>query len=162
MKCKLRRILSDVNADRKDLFTAAGLAHLAAVPLSDAARFVADQLMAEYHALRQQLKELTARLKAFAAEAPTAEAEARAVLRTIPGVGPVTVDVVVSELGDVDRFGSAKKACAYAGLVPTVRESGGEVQGAADHQAGLGAAAVGVGGGVVAAGAAEPSLAIDL
>lgn len=124
VKCKLRRILSDVNADRKDLFTAAGLAHLAAVPLSDSARFVADQLRAEYHALRGQLKALTARLKAFAAQAPTAEAEARAVLQTIPGVGPVTVDVVVSELGDLDRFGSAKQVTAYAGLAPAVRDSG--------------------------------------
>lgn len=129
VKCKLRRILSDVNADRKDLFTADGLAHLAAVPLSDAARFVADQLLAEYHALRGQLKELTARLKAFAAEAPTAEAEARAVLQTIPGVGPVTVDVVVSELGDIDRFGSAKHVTAYAGLAPMVRDSGGRKSG---------------------------------
>jgi transposase len=123
--CKLRRILSDVNADRTDLFTADGLAHLAALPLCVSARFVADQLLAEFHALRRQLKELTARLKAFAEAASTDEAEARAVLRTIPGVGPVTVDVVVSELGAIDRFGSAKKVCAYAGLVPAVRESGG-------------------------------------
>lgn len=125
VKCKLRHLLSDYNADRKDLFTAAGLAHLAAAPLNAADRFIADQLVAEYHGLRQRLKELAATLKDFAAAAPVAEAEARAVLSTIPGVGPVTVEVVVSELGDVGRFGSAKKACAYAGLVPAVRDSGG-------------------------------------
>lgn len=125
VKCKLRRILSDYNADRKDLFTAAGLAYLAAAPLHEADRFVADQLLSEYHTLRGQLKGLAERLKRFAAAAPVAEAEARAVLRTIPGVGPVTVEVVVSELGEVGRFGSAKKACAYAGLVPAVRDSGG-------------------------------------
>jgi transposase len=50
-------------------------------------------------------------------------AEARAKLRTVPGVGPVTIDVVVSELGDVGRFHSAKAVCAYAGLVPGVRQS---------------------------------------
>ena len=49
--------------------------------------------------------------------------EARAKLRTIPGVGPVTIDVIVSELGDVGRFRSAKAVCAYAGLVPGVRQS---------------------------------------
>jgi transposase len=126
VKCKLRHVLADYNADRKDLFTAAGLAHLAAVELHEADRFVVDQLLAEYHAHRRQLAELAERLKAFAAAAPTAEAEARAVLRTIPGVGPVTVEVVVSELGDVDRFRSARKACAYAGLVPAVRQSDGK------------------------------------
>ena len=128
VRCKLHRILADYNADRRGLFTAAGLAHLAAVELNEADRCVADQLTAEYHALRGQLKELMARLKQFAAAAPTAEAEARAVLRTIPGFGPVTVEVVVSELGEVDRFSSAKEACAYAGLVPAIRESGGKAK----------------------------------
>ena len=41
------------------------------------------------------------------------------------GTEIVTVDVVVSELGDVRRFRSAKKVCAYAGLAPGQRESAG-------------------------------------
>lgn len=68
------------------------------------------------------------RLKEFAAEAAPREAEARAKLATIPGVGPVTVDVVVSELGDIGRFKSVKAVCAYAGLAPKVRESAGKRQ----------------------------------
>lgn len=56
---------------------------------------------------------------------PAAEAEARAVLSSIPYVGPVTVDAVVSELGEVRRFRSQKRAAAYAGLVPGQRESAG-------------------------------------
>ena len=56
------------------------------------------------------------------------EAEARAILDTIPGVGPVTIDVVVSELGDIRRFRSQKKVCAYAGLVPGQRESAGRTR----------------------------------
>jgi transposase len=50
------------------------------------------------------------------------------VLQTIPWVGPVTVEAVLSELGDVRRFGSQKKACAYAGLVPGRRESAGKAK----------------------------------
>jgi transposase len=34
--------------------------------------------------------------------------------------------VVLSELGDVSRFRNAKTVCAYAGLVPSVRQSGGK------------------------------------
>jgi transposase len=45
------------------------------------------------------------------------------VLRTIPGVGVVTVDVIVSELGDVSRFRNARTVAAYAGLAPAVRQS---------------------------------------
>ncbi len=57
--------------------------------------------------------------------APPAEAEARARLESIPYVGPVTFDAVISELGDVRRFRSQKRAAAYAGLVPGQRESAG-------------------------------------
>jgi len=126
LKNKMRRIAADSNADRKDLFTAAGWERLEAVGLRDADRFVLDQLHAQWQYLEGQLRALAGRLKAFAASAPAKEAEARAKLATIPGVGPVTVDVVVAELGDVTRFKSAKAACAYAGLVPAVRQSAGK------------------------------------
>src|SRR5271165_3013069 len=48
----------------------------------------------------------------------------REILMTAPGVGPVTAEVVLSELGDISRFRNAKTVCAYAGLVPVVRQSG--------------------------------------
>jgi transposase len=123
LKNKMRRIAADYNADRKDLFTAKGWASLAEVKLNEADRFVLDQLHAQWRYLEDQVLELAKQLKAFAAKAPAQEAEARAKLRTAPGIGPVTIDVIVSELGDVGRFHSAKAVCAYAGLVPGVRQS---------------------------------------
>jgi transposase len=38
-------------------------------------------------------------------------------------VGEVVSEVVLAELGDVDRFGSIKQATAYAGLAPAKRDS---------------------------------------
>lgn len=122
---KIRRVLSDYNADREGLFTQIGLTYLAKVHVSDVDRFVLDQLRAEWERYTDQLQAVEKRLRTFAKDAPAREAEARAVLDTIPGVGPVTVDVVVSELGDIRRFGSQKKVCAYAGLAPGGRESAG-------------------------------------
>ena len=127
LKNKMRRVLGDYNADRRDLFTAAGwAAALTGIGLRDADRFVLGHLRAAWEAVEAQVQEVGRRLKGFAAAAPPREAEARAKLRTIPGVGPVTIDVVVSELGDVGRFRSSKAVCAYAGLVPKVRQSGGK------------------------------------
>jgi transposase len=126
LKNKMRRIASDYNADRKDLFSAAGWESLGGVGLSESDRFVLDQLYAQWRSLEAQVLELGKRLKEFAAKAPAREAEARAKLGTIGGVGPVTIDVVVSELGDVARFRSSKAACAYAGLAPRVRQSAGK------------------------------------
>ena len=50
-------------------------------------------------------------------------------LDTIPGVGLQTAAIVVSELGSPERFESARQAAAYAGLVPSRRESGTSVRG---------------------------------
>jgi len=127
LKVKMRRLLSDYNADRKDLFSAEGWA-LAwkGVQLRPSDQFVLEQLHAAWETLEGQLRELSKRLKEFAAAAPPREAEARKKLATIPGVGPVTIDVVLSEVGDVSRFASAKAITAYVGLAPRVRQSAGK------------------------------------
>ena len=96
------------------------------MPLSDAERFVIRQLWSEYEDLQAQLLALTKKLKAFAAKAPAREAKARQILKTAPAVGFVTAEVILSELGDVSRFRNAKAVCAYAGLVPVVKQSGGK------------------------------------
>lgn len=45
-------------------------------------------------------------------------------LQTIKGVGPRVAEAVVSHLGDVKRFKSARQVAGYAGLVPKQIESG--------------------------------------
>lgn len=42
----------------------------------------------------------------------------------IPGVGPVTGAAILSEIGDVRRFESSEQLVAYAGIDPTVYETG--------------------------------------
>ena len=127
VRCKIRHILADHNADRKDLFsTQCGKAYLKQVPLSDAERFVIRQLWSEFEDSQAQLLALAKKIKAFAAKASKREAEARTILKTAPGVGTVTAKVILSELGDVSRFRNAKAVCAYAGLAPVVKQSGGK------------------------------------
>ena len=47
---------------------------------------------------------------------------------TLPGVGPVYGAIILSEIGDINRFPSGKQIVSYAGLDATVNESG-EFQG---------------------------------
>lgn len=47
-----------------------------------------------------------------------------ALLRTIPGVGPITAAVILSEVGDIKRFPTTKQLTAFAGLDSSVYESG--------------------------------------
>jgi transposase len=127
VRSKIHHILSNYNADRKDLFSAnCGPAYFKEVPLNNADRFVIKQLWALWEDLVAQRVALTKKIKAFVAKAPQREAEDRALLKTAPGVGFVTAEVVLSELGDYGRFRNSKTVSAYAGLVPAVRQSGGK------------------------------------
>jgi transposase len=123
LKCKIRNILGHYNADIAGLFTRHGEEHLAAVSLSPADRFVVDSLREQLGVFQQQLREVDRQLAAFAEAAPLAEQEARALLGTIPQVGAITIDVVLSELGDWRRFRSQKAVTAFAGLDPGFRKS---------------------------------------
>lgn len=43
---------------------------------------------------------------------------------SIPGIGTWLGAIIISEIGDISRFGSATKLLAFAGLDPSVRQSG--------------------------------------
>lgn len=45
-------------------------------------------------------------------------------LTSIPGIGSVTAAIILSEIGDVKRFKNASSLVAYAGIDPTVKQSG--------------------------------------
>jgi len=128
VKNKLRRILSNYNADQSNLFTKQGRDYLASITLSAADRFTVDLLCEELDQHAGRLQRVDKQLRAFAKDAPVAEREARAVLDSMPCVGPVTIDVVLAEVGDIRRFGSQRKATAYAGLAPGIRESAGKAR----------------------------------
>ena len=45
-------------------------------------------------------------------------------LRSIPGVGPITAAMIHAEIGDIKRFPSVKQLTAFSGLDSSVYESG--------------------------------------
>jgi transposase len=128
VKNKLRHILAKYNADVPHLFTAAGQEHLAGVPLSACDRLVAEALTVELNQHGLRLIKINRELRRFAAQASLAEKEARAVLDSVPNIGPVTADIVLAELGDWRRFRSQADVAAYAGLAPGFRSSDDKVK----------------------------------
>lgn len=69
--------------------------------------------------LKEELDHMDAMLKRR-----TEGIDAIARLTTIPGVGDVVAMTIYAYVGDVTRFPNAKALAAYAGLVPSVRQSG--------------------------------------
>lgn len=57
--------------------------------------------------------------------------EAVALLCTIPGIGALSAAQVLSEVPGLAQFKSARAVAAYAGLVPSERQSGTSVRGRA-------------------------------
>ena len=49
-------------------------------------------------------------------------------LMALPGVGRLTAMTLVAEIGDITRFPTARKLCAWAGLTPQVRNSDRKVR----------------------------------
>jgi len=70
--------------------------------------------------LNGQIAQVSAGLKRMCGEDPRAS-----LLTTIPGVGYYVALLLVAEIGDVNRFPDSESLCSYAGLVPTVWQSGG-------------------------------------
>ncbi len=128
VKNRIRRMLANYNADRPRLFNAEGLVFLRQVSLSPADRFSMNQFLEEYDFGGRQLKSATSQIESFAAASPVRERELRELLRTIPGVGFVTAEVILAELADITRFRSQSQVVAYAGLAPSQRESAGKTR----------------------------------
>lgn len=127
LKCQIRHVAACYNADRPDLFRAEGLDVLCGrAELTGADRFVLQQRVQEYDEALKHLSVAKAELKSFAKKGGESEQQSREVVRSAPGVGEVVSEVVLAELGDVDRFASLKEVTAYAGLVPSKRESDGK------------------------------------
>ncbi|MGG1599777.1 IS110 family transposase, partial [Paenibacillus naphthalenovorans] len=53
-------------------------------------------------------------------------------LTTVPGIGPVLAASILAEVGDISRFNSPKQLVAFAGLDPSVQQSG-QFQGTENH-----------------------------
>jgi transposase len=127
LRCRIRHVLANYNADRVDLFGPEGREHLASVAVTKADRFVLNELLAEHDEALVRLTKAKMELRVFAAAGDDAEQQAREIATSMPGIGETIAEVVLAELADVERFGSIASAGKYAGLAPGRRGSADKV-----------------------------------
>jgi transposase len=65
------------------------------------------------------IREITTKIKEVVSVTPQAQ-----LLMTVPGISYYSALLILSEIGQIERFPSAKHLCSYAGLVPSVYSSG--------------------------------------
>jgi len=85
--------------------------------LADAAQIEMRCLLAQIELLEQQRDQIDDALAILMDQIPQH-------LTSIPGIGPVTGAAIVAEIGDVSRFDSVEKLVAYAGIDPSVYQTG--------------------------------------
>jgi len=102
-----------------DIFGKAGREYLRSVELPEETRWQTDRLLELLEQTEGILSEIDKRVKEEVRKNKDAQ-----LLMSMPGIGEFGALLLASEIGDVGRFESAKKLCAYFGLVPRVRQSG--------------------------------------
>jgi transposase len=92
---------------------------LKTLPLRPCYRQELDGYVRVAEVLTVLIAEITTTIKQLVEASPQAQ-----LLMTIPGVSYYSALLILSEIGEVGRFPSAKHLCSYAGLVPSVYSSG--------------------------------------
>jgi transposase len=103
----------------------AAKASFGVAPATDAMAFELRQLLDRIAFTRKQMSALDAKMASLMDDIASP-------ITTIPGIGNVCGPIILGEIGDISRFASASKLVAFAGLDPSVYESG-EFSGSKSH-----------------------------
>jgi transposase len=96
-----------------DLFSVKGICYL--TKMGD---FQINQFLKVFDVLEDEIRELDTELK----DNRTLSKEVN-LLKTMPGIGEYSARLIMSEIGDINRFSSPKKLCNYAGIIPSQNQS---------------------------------------
>jgi transposase len=119
LRNRIHAVLADHGHDRPSgYWSGPGREWLASLDLPAVSAEVIADALALIDALESVIDRLDAEIRGHARSDPRVK-----VLTQLPGVGPFTALVLLAEIGDITRFGSARKLAAWAGLTPTVRGS---------------------------------------
>jgi transposase len=119
LRNRIHAVLADHGHGRPEgCWTGPGREWLASLDLPAVSREVIQDALALIDALQQPIDRLDWEVHQHARADPRVK-----VLTQLPGVGPFTALVLLAEIGDIGRFGPARKLASWAGLTPTVRGS---------------------------------------
>ena len=109
--------------DHSSLWTGPGRAWLAGLELPATPRGIIQDCCGLLDALATPIARLEQEIAGLAKPDPRVQA-----IMVLPGVGRLTAMTLVAEIGDITRFPTAGKLCAWAGLTPQVRNSDRKVR----------------------------------
>jgi transposase len=119
LRNRIHAVAADHGYDRSaSYWTGPGRGWLAELDLPAISREIVTDCLAVIDGLAPLIDRIDGELRQHAKADPRVK-----VLTTLPGVGQFTALMMLAEIGDITRFGSARKLASWAGLTPTVRGS---------------------------------------
>ena len=116
---RIHAVVADFGYDRSGSYLSGpGRGWLAGLELPAISRELVTDYLALIHGLAPLTDRIDGELRQHAKAGPRVK-----ILTTLPGVGQFTALVMLAEIGDITRFGSARKLASWAGLTPAVRGS---------------------------------------
>jgi transposase len=91
--------------------------------LPEHTRYSAERVLEQLDCTERQIGLLEKRMKEVFL--PNEEIQ---LLMSLPGIGLILAVVILNEIGEIGRFGSAGQLASYSGVVPRVKASGGKVR----------------------------------
>jgi transposase len=121
IKNKIHAILirNGINQEFSDVFGVEGILYLKSLELGYIDRYQMDQYLELIRHYDVQIRKTEARIEDYVAYTPQVK-----LLMTIPGVSYYSGLSIAGEIGDIRRFGSIRKLTCFAGLNPSVSQSG--------------------------------------
>lgn len=120
--CKLEKVLSKITMKKKAVKTIECLSQKAL--RSFGISFCQDSFAFQLKLIIEQICFIEEQIASVEAEIELLMEKLETHIQTIPGIGCVTGAVILSEIGDVERFDNPSKLVAYAGLDASVSQSG--------------------------------------
>lgn len=121
VKNKIHAVLlrNGIKHEFSDVFGKAGIEYLYSIDLEMCDRFELDQYLKMIEEMDEKIDKTTERVEEFAEYNPHAR-----LLMSIPGIDYYGAVMIAAEIGDIRRFSSREKLTSYAGLNPSVYQSG--------------------------------------
>ena len=120
LRNRIHAIVADDGHDRPGggYWSGPGRAWLASLGLPAVCRELVSDDLGLIDALQDRIDRLDWEIRQQARSDPRVK-----LLTQLPGIDPFTALVILAEVGDISRFGSARQLASWAGLTPTVRGS---------------------------------------
>jgi transposase len=87
---------------------------------TEAGKVALDSLLDDYQNKHQQILDVTRKLRKLIKQYDNHK---YMLLRSIPGIGPLTAIALIAEIGDINRFKHLKHLSSYVGFIPFMRQS---------------------------------------